>query len=98
VISAPFRAGANKNDWVRYNLGKALGREGDLNGMIAEYREALRLKPNSADAHYNLGFALEHMHNPLEALKEYRTAYELEPQNLDYREAYERLLQQVNQL
>ena len=50
--------------------------KGDLDGAIAEYREALRLNPNDETAHNNLGFALEHKHNFREALQEYRTAYE----------------------
>ena len=34
--------------------------KGDMDGAIAEYREALRLNPNNDMAHYNLGLALEH--------------------------------------
>ena len=43
---------------AHYNLGVALGSKGDLDGAIAEYREALRLNPNNDEAHVNLGVAL----------------------------------------
>jgi tetratricopeptide (TPR) repeat protein len=45
---------------AHYNLGVALSNKGDLDGAIAEWREALRLNPNYGDAHYNLGVALWH--------------------------------------
>ena len=34
------------------NLGNALDHKGDLDGAIAEYREALRLNPKDVVAHY----------------------------------------------
>ena len=34
-------------------------RQGKLDEAIAEFREAIRLKPDHAEAHYNLGIALE---------------------------------------
>jgi tetratricopeptide (TPR) repeat protein len=79
------------------SLGLALGHKGDLDGEIAEYREALRLDPQAADVHYNLGRALEREGDRQGALEEYRSAYKLNSQFPLFRQAYERLLQQVNQ-
>jgi Flp pilus assembly protein TadD len=39
-------------------LGPGLKKKGDVDGAIAEYREALRLNPNDDDPHVNLGLAL----------------------------------------
>ena len=38
--------------------GSVLADKGDLDGAIAEFRQALQLKPDDVDAHYNLGIAL----------------------------------------
>jgi len=45
--------------------GNALQAKGNIEAAIAEYREALRLKPDYADAHYNLGLMLEAKGQPL---------------------------------
>ena len=82
---------------AHYNLGVALGHKADLDGVIAEFREALRLNPNEAEAHFGLGLALEKKGDHQGALQEYRAAYMLDPKNADYKQNYEHLLQQVNQ-
>jgi serine/threonine-protein kinase len=46
---------------------------------IAEYREAIRLKPDFAVGHYNLGNALRAQGRPEDAIAEYREAIRLEP-------------------
>jgi protein O-mannosyl-transferase len=43
---------------VQYNLAHALGKQGDLNGAAARFQEALRLKPDFADALINIGVTL----------------------------------------
>ena len=63
--------------------------KGDLDGEIAEYREALRLNPNNADAHNDLGVALEQKGDRRGALEEYRAAYMLDPKNAAYKQNYE---------
>src|ERR1019366_7415070 len=40
------------------DLGVTLSKKGDLDGAIAEFREALRLDPNYGPAHFNLGLTL----------------------------------------
>jgi len=84
------------NDLAHFNLGSALANKGDWDGAIGEYREPLRLDPNDAAMHYLVGMAFEEKGDRQGALKEYRTAHELLRQYGPYREAYERLLQQVN--
>ncbi len=77
-------------------LGDTLYAKFDLDGAIAEYREALRLYPNDANTHNNLGVALEEA-DRWGALEEYHAAYTLDPKNALYKRNYERLLRQVNQ-
>lgn len=43
---------------AHYNLAVALYNQGDWNGAMAEYGEALRLDPNDATAHTNIAAAL----------------------------------------
>ncbi len=64
-------------------LGAALFKENDLDGAIAEYRKALRLKPNDPSAHRNLGVALKDKGDLDGAIAEYHTALQLEPNGAD---------------
>ena len=77
-------------------FGDTLYAKRDLDGAIDEYREALRLNPNDANAHNDLGVALEEA-DRWGALDEYRAAYMLEPEDAIYKRNYERLLRQENQ-
>ena len=65
--------------------GNALLDQGDLDGAIAEYREALRLKPDYANVHNNLGVALKGKGGLDGAIAEYREALRLKP---DYADAH----------
>jgi tetratricopeptide (TPR) repeat protein len=85
-----------KNEAAHVLLGIALGIKGDFDGAIAEYRGALRLNPNDDDAHFKLGWGLENKGDEDGAIAEYRAAYMLDPKNANYKQNYERLLQQVN--
>ncbi len=67
------------------NLGVALGRKGDPDGAIEEYREALRLNPNLAAAHDGLGVELGQKGNNDGAIVEFREAIRLKP---DYANAH----------
>jgi Flp pilus assembly protein TadD len=70
---------------ARLNLGVALGQkgrtlaEGDWDGAIVEFREALRLNLHAADAHSFLGFALRQKGDLDGAIAEYREALRLNP-------------------
>ncbi len=62
------------------HLANALygGGKGDVQGAIAEYREALRLNPNDRDAHYALGNALLKKDDLDGAIAEYREALRID--------------------
>jgi Ca-activated chloride channel family protein len=44
-----------------YNRGNTLYRNGDLQGAVESYKEALRLNPNDLDAKYNLEYVLKQL-------------------------------------
>ncbi len=73
------------NPRAHSNLGHAwLMIPGRLDEAIAEFREALRLKPDLAEAHYNLGNALYALPDRLnEAVYEYQAAVRLAPEIAD---------------
>ncbi len=83
--SRPGRTGDAK---AHFDRGFALYEKGDHDGAIAEYREAIRLKPDYADAHNNLGNALRDKGDLEGAIAEYREAIRLKP---DYAEAHNNL-------
>ena len=74
-----------------YNLATALQKEGPgrLNDAITHFEEALRLKPDFAEAHSNLGSALAAVPGRLdEAIAQYEEALRLQP---DLAEAHNNL-------
>lgn len=60
-----------------------------------EMLEAIRHKPDDADAHNGLGYALEKMGDLAGALKEYRKATQLDPDDEEYRKHYLDMLVKV---
>ena len=58
---------------------------GQLDEAIAQYRKALEIKPDYAEAHYNLGIALAGRGQIDEAIDHYRKALEIKP---DYAKAH----------
>jgi len=83
------------NARARLDRGDALLKKGDVDGAIAEYREAIRLKPDFADAHYNLGLALYRKGQRQAAVAECRKASELDPKNQEFRATYQRLAKEL---
>ncbi len=79
-------------------MGVALAGKGEVDGAIAETREAVRLNPQSSEQHYFLGRMLELKGDLRGALGEIRAASELDRNNPEYLENYERLLQRINRL
>ncbi len=63
------------------NLGIALKHLGRTGDAIAAYREAIRIRPDYADAFYNYGNALKELKRLDEALASYDTALALRPDN-----------------
>jgi protein O-GlcNAc transferase len=58
---------------------------GELQKALAYYKEAIRLKPNFADAHLNQGNVLKALGRPQEAIVCYQRSIQLHP---DYAIAY----------
>ena len=70
------------------NLGNALKVQGKLAEAIISYRQALRLKPNFAEAHNNLASTLKEQGQLDEAIAGFQQALRLRP---DYAEAHNNL-------
>ena len=64
----------------RINLGLALAGRGQLDEAIAEYRAALQISPNYAEAENSLGAAPADCRQFDEAISHYRKALEINPQ------------------
>ena len=70
----------NPGCWMaHYNLGIALNDQGDADGAIAHYRQAVELRPSYAEAHYNLGRLLVQKDRIDEAIAHYEKALEINP-------------------
>ena len=70
----------NPGCWMaHYNLGIALNDQGDADGAIAHYRQAVELRPSYAEAHYNLGRLLVQKGRIDEAIVHYEKALEINP-------------------
>src|SRR5205823_3251237 len=72
------------SDEARSNLGLALANMGQTSDAIAQYREALRLRPGDAATYYNLGLAYVAQKNLGEAKAAFEHAAALQT---DYWEA-----------
>ena len=63
-------------------LGIALFRKGDVDGAIAAYQEAIRLRPEGADLHNNFAYVcLERETRVNEAIAEFRRAQAVDPEH-----------------
>jgi tetratricopeptide (TPR) repeat protein len=64
---------------------------GKLPEAVAQYEQALRIKPDYVDAHFNLGLALEKLGRTPEAIEHYQQALKLRPDFTPVRKALARL-------
>ena len=70
----------NPGCWMaHYNLGIALNDQGDADGAIAHYRQAIELRPNYTEAHYNLGRLLAQKGQLGDAIAHYQKVLEVNP-------------------
>jgi tetratricopeptide (TPR) repeat protein len=75
--------------WMAHgNLGHALAKTGRVAGAIAQFEQALRIKPDDARTHYNLGNLLSQTGRLPEAMAEFEEALRIDP---DYAEAHNNL-------
>ena len=61
------------------NLGNALLSAGRTSDAIAQFEEALRLRPDYAEVHYNLGSALSSAGRTSDAIAQFEEALRLKP-------------------
>ena len=77
--SLPRSQSAARSFAARSNLGACLAKQGKLDEAIAEFREALRLKPDFAPVQNNLGLALAEGGKLDEAIAEYQSVLRIMP-------------------
>lgn len=81
-----FAAARNPDAWIAHgNLGLILYGRGEIEGAMAHYKEALRVKPDFGAAHVNLGNALVRSGRPAEAAAEFKEAIRIRPDDTDAR-------------
>jgi tetratricopeptide (TPR) repeat protein len=70
------------NDLAHYNLGDALKDQGNMEEALKHFLEAVKINPNSADAHNNIGIILElHFKKYDEAIYHYHRALRIDSNN-----------------
>ena len=70
-----------ENSALHDTLGSLQAQRQDWNGAVEQFKEAIRLDSNFAEAHLHLGLTLMMQHQTSEALPELTTAAALAPQN-----------------
>ncbi len=83
---------------VHANLGGVLGNQNDFDGAIAEYREAVRLRPEYDFAHYWWGVLLVQQGQLDEAIEHFHKTLEINPEHRGARQALEQVLAQKQQM
>ena len=64
---------------MHINLGMKLAQQRQLPEAVEQYEQALRLDPNSAEAHNNLGLVLFALGKEEQGVREFSTAIRLKP-------------------
>jgi tetratricopeptide (TPR) repeat protein len=67
------------NALAHLRLGAALAKQGQMEEAVAQYRDALEIRPDDPEIHCNLGVAFFQMSEPDEAIAQYRKALEIAP-------------------
>jgi tetratricopeptide (TPR) repeat protein len=75
---------ATKDNWTAYyNLGWYLDSQGRIDEALANYAQALRIRPNFSEALNNVGYSLVARKQYAEAIKYFQAALKAEPQFLE---------------
>ena len=83
---------------THYNLGNAYYEQGKLNEAIAEYKKAIEIDPDFADAYYNLGNVYDEREELEQAIVHYKEFIRLARTNLalqSHLPKVERRIQQI---
>src|SRR5262249_11832048 len=80
------------------NLGNVLREQGKLDLALAACREALRIKPDYADAHNNMGIVLQAQGKLAEAIEAYERALECRPAFAEAQQNLGNCLKEVGRL
>ena len=80
------------NAVAHFNLGNALGRQGNPGAAIPHFRAALQADASYADAHYSMGLALTELGKLEEAAQEYRAVFRIRPGHAPARDSFGTLL------
>jgi protein O-mannosyl-transferase len=71
---------STKDNWMAHNnLGGVDSEQGRTREAIAQFEEALKIRPAFAEGHYNLALALDRSGRSPEAFDQYREALRLDP-------------------
>jgi tetratricopeptide (TPR) repeat protein len=72
----------NPNSFLAHvNLGSILAQQGQMDGAIAHFKKALKVRPDYVEACNNLGNALLQKRRVDEALEQFQKALEIQPDN-----------------
>jgi Flp pilus assembly protein TadD len=63
-------------------LGNVFGSQGKITEAVAQFREAVRVKPDYAEAQNNLGYGLLLSGKPDEAIEPLRKVLEIQPDSV----------------
>jgi tetratricopeptide (TPR) repeat protein len=72
-----------QNNVAHSNLAHAIFEEGDWEGAVAHYREAIRINPRVANPYNDLGAVMAHQRKIDEAIGQYRIALLLDPRHVE---------------
>lgn len=68
---------------ILVDRGNEKSKQGDLNGAIADYKQALKIKPDYARAYFNLGVTYCELNNPEAEITYYTQAIKYAPNDAD---------------
>ena len=84
VLAAPgLPEPAPSQSYLSFIYGNALLFLGKNDEAVAQFKKAIALRPNFAEAHFNLGVALREKHDLVGAIAEYREALRLNPNDAE---------------